>query len=72
MPFSDNERELFDNLYRVKSQPIRDRYNAELKKLHSVNGTNKHSLYLKVIKEFAREDIAAIVGAYLLVEFRWV
>jgi TIR domain-containing protein len=65
MPFSDIEREFFDNLYWEKSQPIRDKYDAALKELDYVNDINKHPFYLNEIREFAREDIGALVRAYI-------
>ncbi len=65
MPFNDSERDFFDSLYWEKSLPIRDKYDAELKKLDYLNEINKHPFYLKEIKEFAREDIGALVRAYI-------
>jgi len=65
MPFNDTEREFFDSLYWEKSLPIRDKYDAALTKLDFVNDSNKHPFYLKEIKDFAREDIGALVRAYI-------
>lgn len=65
MLFDNDERELFDSLYWEKSQPIREKYDAALKKLDYVNDINKHPFYLKEIREFAREDIAALVTSYI-------
>lgn len=65
MPFNDAEREFFDSLYWEKSHPIREKYDSALKKLDYVNDINKHSLYLEKIKEFAREEISALVKSYI-------
>ncbi len=70
MPFSGNARNLFDDLYWQKSQPIRGKYDAALTTLDYRNETNKHPLYLQVIKEFAREDFAALVSSYIEVHKR--
>lgn len=65
MPFNNNEREYFDSLYWEKSLPIREKYDAALKKLDYVDDINKHPFYLKEIREFAREDIGALVSSYI-------
>lgn len=65
MGLNDTEIELFGNLYLEKSVPIREKYEAELKRIDSLDDINKHPFYFNVIKEFAREDINARVAAYI-------
>src|SRR5437870_4764511 len=62
---NDTERELFENLYFERSVPIREKYDAELKRIDFLDDINKHALYFKIIREYAREDIDARVSAFI-------
>lgn len=65
MPLSDTERNLFEDLYFEKSLPIRERYEGELKKLDYSNDTNRYSLHLSVIKDYAKAEMNAQVEALI-------
>jgi|GEM_PF-2905267 len=63
MALNDVERELFESLYFEESVPIREKYQAELRRIDFEDDINKHASYFKVITEYARSDIDARVSA---------
>lgn len=65
MALNDTERELFENLYFEESAPIRQKLDADLKRLDSLDDVNKHADYFKVLKESAGEDIDVRVSTYI-------
>ncbi len=64
VPLNSDETNYFEDLYWQRSQPIRQRFEAELRKVDDSTEVNKSPDYLNLIKEYAQADIEVRVTAH--------